>query len=212
MTVRNDGSVTDEKMKNKKEEELVLIKELLQRLKYKQTSLKCTECPDFEMELKGKTVGIEITKYFSDISKKGSMTERRKNYLKKKGLWTNTSLQSGEVLPNESAIQKIIDKKGNLSKKYKNNFYQKWLIIYAGGSGLHDMFLNNKTKSLRQGRVLLVSLPQEEITYNIKSNYFTHILIWDKFTEKIFTLFPNYKKIYDLGEEKIWVNYLPFKN
>jgi len=114
---------------------------------------------------------------------------------------------------NESALQDIIDKKEKSSKKYKQNYFQKWLVIYAGGFGLHDMFTNTNQDTSRQGEVFLINLstPQEDRSFTIKSNYFTHILIWDKFTEKIFQLFPYFKKIVDAGEMKIYVNHLPLK-
>lgn len=45
----------------------------------------------------------------------------------------------------------------------------------------------------------------------IKPEYFSHILLWDKFSEIIRLLFPYQKDIFKVGSEEntIWVNHLP---
>lgn len=283
---------------NTKEEELEITRQFLARLKYSPTSIRESEKPDFEVEINEKLIGIEITKYYSDFTKRGSETQRKISEWKKfaenlkakissvesnyrylygaihfndnnfdykdlleekylneligfigsvglkrgeqktleivKGkfpllaehmesiflwdthpeseyLWWDSSLQSGNVIKNDLAIQAIGEKKENASKNYKFNYYQKWLIIYAGGLGLHDMFINSSQPTIRQGEIYLTKLPNSEIdsVLEIKSNYFTHIMIWDKFTEKIFQLFPYNKKLFDYGEKSIWINHLP---
>jgi hypothetical protein len=130
-----------------------------------------------------------------------------------KYLWWDSCLQTGEVITNELAIQTIVDKKEKSSQKYKTNYVQKWLIIYAGGLSFHDMFMNDLPNSIRQGDISLVRIDSEEhgLVLNIKSDYFTHIFIWDKFTERIYQLYPYIKKILDYGESKIWINHLPLK-
>jgi hypothetical protein len=283
-----------------KEEETEIVSQLLNRLQYSPASVTPSECPDFEIELHEKLIGVEVTKYYSDYSIKGSKTQQRISEWKKFAenlktklstiksdfiflygsinfhnnnvnyrdllkddyfnelvnllisiglerteqrtveisedsfpllsshissiflwdtypeniyLWWDSNLQSGKVINNELAIQLIVEKKEELSKKYKQNYFQKWLVIYAGGLGLHDMFTNTTQNTTRQGAVFLTELSnsQQGIPIDIKSDYFTHIFIWDKFTEKIFQLFPYFKKIVDGGEMKIYVNHLPLK-
>jgi hypothetical protein len=128
-------------------------------------------------------------------------------------LWWDSSLQSGKVITNPAAIQTIVDKKNIASKKYKQHYNQKWLIVYAGGLGLHDTFNETQTTLLRQGPVLTIKLEesQPDLSKKISSPYFSHIILWDRFTEKIFLLYPYQKKIFDYGEGKIWINHLPLK-
>jgi hypothetical protein len=86
-------------------------------------------------------------------------------------------------------------------------------MTFAGGMGLHDMYNNTPGKLYRQGKVAVVEIlddfPTEEAIY--KSQYFTHIFIWDKFTETIYLLYPYFKKIFDYGEGKVYVNHLPLR-
>jgi hypothetical protein len=130
-----------------------------------------------------------------------------------KYLWWDSSLQSGPVINNELALNFIVSKKEKSSKKYEQNYSQKWLVVYAGGIGLHDMFVGTKQEFTRQGTISLKKLPESENSKfsDIKSDYFTHVFVWDKFTETIFQVFPYAKKIFDYGEKKIWINHLPIK-
>jgi hypothetical protein len=284
-----------------KEEEIEILNELLIRLEYSPTKIISNECPDFEIELFEKLIGVEVTKYFSDFTKKGSKSQKnlsewkrfaeqlktklsaiesnliylygaihfhdkRVNYREllnhdyinelvnliesvglkrteevtvkitaegfpylgkyiesiyfkdvypeKDYLWWDGSLQSGSVISNKSAVQHIIDKKNQKAKKYKSNYFQKWLLIYAGGLGLADIFIETDRNFIRQGGIYLVELSDEQLltSNKIASDYFTHIIIWDKFTENIFLIFPYFKKIFDCGENSIWVNHLPMKH
>jgi hypothetical protein len=122
-------------------------------------------------------------------------------------------LQSGEFITNESAVKVIIDKKNESSKSYKEDYYQKWLIIYAGGIGLHDIFMEAQNVSFRQSELSLAKIDAvlPNIDINVSSSYFTHIILWDKFTEKIHLLFPYKRTIFDWRQGKIWVNHLPLK-
>jgi hypothetical protein len=45
----------------------------------------------------------------------------------------------------------------------------------------------------------------------LKSNYFTHIFLWDKFSETIYQFYPYRKKIFDFEEKAIYINHLPLK-
>lgn len=42
-----------------------------------------SECPDFEIELNEKLIGVEVTKYYSDYTKKGSKTQQKISEWKK---------------------------------------------------------------------------------------------------------------------------------
>lgn len=284
---------------NTKIEEKEIVQQFLQRLEYLPTTINASECPDYEIEINSKLIGIEITKYYSDFTKNGSTRQRKlsewkkfseelnkklsnmdpnyeylygaihfrndkvnyrelledkyfneintfiksinlmggeqkskkvssykfpflssyvdsislwNKYPDKKHLWWDTSLQSGEVLNNAKAIQEIVDKKEKSAKKYKTDYTQKWLIIYAGGLSLHDIFVFDMPYLIRQGEVLLISKnKKKKLVFDINSEYFTHVFIWDKFTERIYQLFPYLKKIFDYGERKIWINHLPLK-
>lgn len=282
-------------------EEREIIEQFLQRLQYSNYELIEQERPDFSASIDTKKIGIEITKFYSDFTKKGSKMQKNliewKNFamsLKQKiatlnkefsnvfgaihfkevkfdfkillsndyyselinciyksdvlnnidntidvsntefpflskfinkihfeiksdkgdFLWWDASLQSGDVLTDENAMTNIISKKEKSSAGYNNDFDQKWLIIFAQGLGLADIYSEYENKSKRQGTILVVEYNDKQLNPKMlksSSNYFTHIYIWDKFNEKIFQLAPYYKKIFDYGEKTIWVNHLPIK-
>ena len=131
-----------------------------------------------------------------------------------KYLWWDSSLQSGEVVSNKKAIQFIVEKKEAASKSYKRDYFQKWLIIYAGGIGLHDVYLRTSEKVYRQGKIGVIEESDFVQLYHdeYKSEYFSHIFIWDKYTETIYLLCPYFKKIFDYGKREIYVNHLPLKD
>jgi hypothetical protein len=126
-------------------------------------------------------------------------------------LWWDSRLQTGEVIINQSAIQSIVEKKEESAKKYETEYEQKWLVIYAGGIGLGDMYLGTNQTTYRQGKVVLVNIsePQMNEVGEIISKYFTHVFLWDRFSEQITQVFPYRKKIFDAGEKSIWVDHLP---
>ncbi len=285
---------------NTKEEEEEILSGFLARLEYKPEYLQSSEKPDFEFQYKDKLIGVELTKYYSDFSKKGSKIHQRISEWKKvakgiksklieinpdfkhlyasihfkdvkfkynqllkdklfnellkliniddinilnnksisinnkhspnlftiidsiqfyivdidKYLWWDSSLQSGTVIQNNNAINEIVEQKNKLSENYKIDFFQKWLLIYAAGIGLHDMLNFDNKRILRQGKITLTDIDEQiddNKIPNINSTYFTHIFIWDKFTEKIYLMYPYSKKIFDAGELKIWVNHLPLE-
>jgi hypothetical protein len=131
-----------------------------------------------------------------------------------KYLWWDSSLQAGEVINNKNAIQFIVEKKEVASKSYTKNYFQKWLIIYAGGIGLHDIYLSTSETVYRQGKVGLLRERDSVQFYNdaYKSEYFSHIFIWDKYTETIYLACPYFKKIFDYGKREIYVNHLPLRD
>lgn len=282
-------------------EEREIIAGFLQRLQYSKYGLEEQERPDFAATIDTVKVGIEITKYYSDFSKKGSKMQKHfidwkkfalslkqkiestnKEYSKvyaalhfkevkfdfkllltndyyaelinclnkseilskinstieisemefpflskfinhiyfeiKSGtnnfLWWDSRLQSGDVITNENATGNIISKKEKASAGYGNDYHQKWLIIFAAGLGLADIYSEYKNNSKRQGTILLTEYNDKEFkpkTLSASSSYFSHIYIWDKFNEKIFQVVPYYKKIFDYGVTTIWVNHLPIK-
>jgi hypothetical protein len=286
-----------------KKEECEIIEGFLQRLQYSKYDIKEQERPDFIATIDSIKVGIEITKYYSDFSKKGSKMQKHfidwKNFalsLKQKiestnkeftnvyaalhfknvkfdftlllsndyyaelidclnkskilgyknstveisekefpllskfinhiyfeskldsnnFLWWDARLQSGVVMSDEKSIENIISKKEKASEGYCKDFDQKWLIIFAAGLGLADIYTEFDNYSQRQGTVFIMSFENNEYKHksksvSITSDYFTHIYIWDKFHEKIFQIAPYYKKIFDYGETTIWVNHLPIK-
>lgn len=286
-----------------KAEEREIIEGFLQRLQYSKYEIKEQERPDFVATINSVKVGIEITKYYSDFSKKGSKMQKHfidwKNFalsLKQKiestkkeysnvyaaihfkdvnfefkllltndyyaelincinksevlgnsnstveisekefpflskfinhiyfenkldstnFLWWDARLQSGVVMNDEKSIENIISKKEKASEGYCKCFDQKWLIIFAAGLGLADIYSEFDNYSQRQGTVFLMSFDNSEyknksISVSRASEYFTHIYIWDKFHEKIFQIAPYYKKLFDYGVTKIWVNHLPIK-
>ncbi len=129
-------------------------------------------------------------------------------------LWWDARLQSGDIINDENATGNIISKKEKSSVGYSNDFDQKWLIIFAAGLGLADIYSEYKNDSKRQGTIFVMNFENKEYehkTLSISSTYFSHIYIWDKFNEKIFQVTPYYKKIFDYGEKTIWINHLPIK-
>lgn len=193
-----------------KKEEKNIIEQFLVRMQYISVSMTPSECPDFEVKSNGKNIGVEVTKYFSDITRKGSKMQQN---ISEKGV----NFISGQVIKNETAIQAIIAKKEISAINYKDCYDQKWLIIYAGGSGLHDIITNTSYNTYRQGKTMLVQLSDspDNIQTSFRSTtpgYFTHIFVWDKFTEKIYQLIPYYKKLFDYGEKSLWVNHLPMRS
>lgn len=57
-------------------EEREIIEQFLQRLQYSNYELKEQERPDFAASIDANKIGIEITKYYSDFSKKGSKMQK----------------------------------------------------------------------------------------------------------------------------------------
>lgn len=282
-------------------EEREIIEQFLQRLQYQNYELEERERPDFTASIDASSIGIEITKYYSDFSKKGSKMQKNliewKNfalslkqriettnyelssvygavhfkdekfdfktllshdyyneliksikqsnvldignvsfqisetefpllskyinqiYFENKSeakdfLWWDGRLQSGDLINDENAVANIISKKEKASAGYSNDFDQKWLIIFAAGLGLADIYSEYNNDSKRQGSVFVMSFENKEYktkSFSTTSAYFTHIYIWDKFHEKIFQVAPYYKKIFDYGEKTIWVKHLPIK-
>lgn len=271
-------------------EEENIIKEFLLRLEYSPTQIISSECPDFEIILEGKTIGVEVTKYYGDTSKNGSKEQAKisewvkfckilkekitnidskyqylcgsiefhdgfskykklltddcfheikdiittnnlnpgeqikevdlsakypklnqyiksislwNSYPENKYLWWDSSLQAGNIKFDRNATKVILEKKEKASEKYKNTYFQKWLIIYAGGMGLHDLYFHQMISDSSE----IIEI--KEKSQILKSNYFTHVFVWDKFSEVIYLLFPYSKKIFDYGEGKIYVNHLP---
>src|SRR5437879_16998 len=66
-----------------KEEEQEILSNFLTRLQYTPTSIEPREQPDFEVEINGRWIGIELTKYYADFTKRGSKTQQKMGEWKK---------------------------------------------------------------------------------------------------------------------------------
>lgn len=187
---------------SKKEQEREILDGFLERLGYKAKVLD-SERPDFNIDVQNQLVGVEVTKFFGDASRHGSVVEQRVSkwtksldthiFSKPRSDWPTPPFQSGYVEPASIPISAIIRTKETKAASYERTFDQTWLIIYAAGFGYHDLCL---------------SVPEQ----SIQSDYFSHMFLWDKFTESIFLLFPYHKKIFDFGSREIFINHLPIAN
>lgn len=116
-------------------------------------------------------------------------------YPKGQYLWWAAHLQTGEIPNSKEAVKLIILLKNKLSSNYTTkNLDKKWLIIFAEGLGLNDVCIIENLKQLR-----IID----------KISYFLNIYIFDKFTEKICQVYPEYGKIFDWSERAIYTKYLP---
>ena len=60
-----------------KEEELDILNGFLERLQYNQVTKTPRESPDFELIIGNTPIGVEIKKYYSDYSHKGSKSQQK---------------------------------------------------------------------------------------------------------------------------------------
>jgi hypothetical protein len=101
-----------------------------------------------------------------------------------KGLvWWPRHLKSGPVSGPDRAVKLAVQTKRRQARKYDwKGVTERWLLLHAQAHGLCDMF--GAAREIPLGR-----LP--------KRMPFTTILIWDRFSEDIWTVFPKYKVICD---------------
>ena len=117
-------------------------------------------------------------------------------YPKDQYLWWPAHFQSGLISDSEETVEQIILHKNKLSSNYiAKNLSQKWLIIFAEGLGLNDVCIVDKLK-------------QKIID---DTSYFSNIFIFDKFTETITQVYPEYGKVFDWSAKAIYTKYLPVK-
>ncbi|MDI6603509.1 MAG: hypothetical protein QME57_05450 [Patescibacteria group bacterium] len=115
-------------------------------------------------------------------------------YPKDQYLWWPAHLQSSLISNSEETVESIILHKNKLSSNYiRKNLSQKWLIIFAEGLGLNDICIIGNLK--------------QKIIDDV--SYFSNIFIFDKFTETITQVYPEYEKVFDWSKKAIYVKYLP---
>ncbi|HYR21474.1 MAG TPA: hypothetical protein VEP30_00940 [Chthoniobacterales bacterium] len=106
-------------------------------------------------------------------------------------LWWCADLQSGQVADSSDAIKATIAEKQEKARGYQwGRSQERWLLIYAAGEGLSD----------------LASAPEDPGIE--KSDPFTHIFLWDKFSETIHCLSPTFATVVREGET-IYHQHLP---
>ncbi len=183
----------------KKDQERAIIDGFLDRLQYKGI-VKESERPDFVVFLEELRIGVEVTKYFTDVSKKGSHGERKVSkwvrdlnadvFTRPKSDWPTPPFQSGTPGFDDGHLVEIVRHKEKKASNYSSDFDQKWLIVFAHGVGLHDMyvdsFINRKNrKEITKAQRKSKGLPQSPGVYEseVQAKYFSHVFIWDKFFE-----------------------------
>jgi hypothetical protein len=97
-------------------------------------------------------------------------------------LWWCSDLQSGPVPDPHDALKATVAKKKRKADSYNwRNALERWLLIYAAGEGLADMTPN---------------LEDPEIG---ETTPFTHVFLWDKFSETIYCLSPRFATVFEAG-------------
>lgn len=97
-------------------------------------------------------------------------------------LWWPAHLQAGMVTPLDCAIVDAVGKKSDRAASYAwLGCAEKWLLLVAEGRGLTDVI----------GHARKIDLPRTPLVP------FTLVLVWDRFTEDIWTIHPQYEVICD---------------
>lgn len=110
-------------------------------------------------------------------------------------LWWCSHLQSGPVADPVQVIPKIVNKKIQSGENYDwQDADSHWLIITALSLGLSDtgVILRNEKQ---------LKLKRQDV--------FDYIYYWDKFSEEIWEIYPNFRIILDVGNKAIYVSRLP---
>ncbi len=117
------------------------------------------------------------------------------NYYPDTGLlWWCSHLQSGTVGDPNNALIRSVQEKSAKAKQYDWGLAQeKWLIIYAHASGLSDVAVLGEDPS---------------VSRKVDNIPFTHIFLWDRFSENIHELYPEFRIIFGNARD-IYVNRLP---
>ncbi|MBI4319707.1 MAG: hypothetical protein HY675_14560 [Chloroflexi bacterium] len=109
-------------------------------------------------------------------------------------LWWCAHLQTGEVKdPNEALVRIIREKSAKAIGYNWGAADEKWLIIYARASGLSDMAQVRSDPTV------------SKIVRNIP---FTHIFLWDKFSEDVLEVYPLFRPVLADGRT-LYVNRIP---
>lgn len=101
-----------------------------------------------------------------------------------KGLvWWPRHMKTGAISERDSEARQAVQTKRRLARNYDwKEATERWLLLHAQAHGLCDMFGAAR-------KISLGHLP--------KKMPFTLILLWDKFSEDIWTIYPKYKVICD---------------
>jgi hypothetical protein len=97
-------------------------------------------------------------------------------------LWWSADLQSGTIASTEDSIKTIAESKKEKAKKYDwRSSSERWLLIYAAGNGLTDIFVNPAALNI------------------LDIEPFTRIFIWDKFSDTIYSASHNVSIVLEKG-------------
>ncbi len=109
-------------------------------------------------------------------------------------LWWPSHMQSGPIASLDSAAAQAVRKKARLAREYDwQGASEKWLLLVAQSHGLADVFGGAREIRLEQ----LGNCP------------FTQVLLWDKFTEDVWTFWPRFHVICDGSGQKRDLSVLP---
>lgn len=109
-------------------------------------------------------------------------------------LWWCAHLQSGKVEDPNSALIDIVVEKADKGIYYDwRAATERWLLIYAAGTGLADL-------------AHLSTDP--EISTCVNNLPFTHVFLWNKWSEDIMELYPQFRPILSRGQT-LFVNRVP---
>ena len=99
-------------------------------------------------------------------------------------LWWPSHMQSGDVCSLEDTILKAVVTKARLAREYDwQGATEKWLVLFAEGRGLTDVIIGG-----------LEPVPLHAFPADFP---FTLVLVWDKFSENVWKVFPQFRAICD---------------
>ena len=108
--------------------------------------------------------------------------------------WWPSHIQSGEVPPIDFAIVAGIKAKGKLAELYDwHGAEEKWLLLVAEAHGLTDII----------GGARPIALPE------LSTFPFNLVVLWDRFSEDIWTVFPDYAILCHAERQTRYTNLLP---
>lgn len=109
-------------------------------------------------------------------------------------LWWCSHLQSGEIKDPNGTLVGIVAEKATKEFRYDwGEAREKWLLIYAAGTGLADLAHLNTNPAIAE---------------QVKEIPFSHVFLWNKWSEDIIELFPYFKPIMSEGKT-LFVNRVP---
>lgn len=75
-----EGECSKNILSDKKIQECLYLKQVLELLRITPCEIICGESPDFKVLLKNKRIGVEVTEYYLDIGSTGSIARKREEY------------------------------------------------------------------------------------------------------------------------------------